>query len=71
MFKLSSTQTLVLTNSNPSKFRFRSRRLSRLADAILARAEEAEETIDKELEEMDRQLKLQVGSLGLWYYMYL
>ncbi|CAK9009719.1 unnamed protein product [Durusdinium trenchii] len=31
-----------------------------LADAILARAEEAEESIDKEIEEMDRQLKLKV-----------
>lgn len=54
MFRPSSKQIL-----NPSVLRPLHSR-SRLADAILARAEEAEETIDKELEEMDRQLKLQV-----------
>ena len=54
MFIPSSKQIL-----NPSVFR-PLHSGSRLADAILARAEEAEETIDKELEEMDRQLKLQV-----------
>eukprot|EP00435_Cladocopium_sp_Y103_P074247 s443_g47.t1 len=36
-----------------------------LADAILARADEVEDSIDKELEEMDRQLKLQTGGIPL------